>query len=694
MSRLLFLLTAAAALPLSTVAETAAQSSAARAEVVEEIVVTAEFRATDISNLAGSASVIRPNEDGTTVQHLEEVLTRAPNVNFASGASRGRFIQIRGIGERGQFSDPLNSSVGLIVDGVDLSGIGTAATLFDVSQVEVLRGPQGTLYGANALAGLINVVTNGPTAYHSGSVRLDAGDYDARGLGVILSGPLGEQLGYRIAAQQYRDDGFTDNDFLGRDDTSERDEGSYRAKLTWQGDHAGLALSLGRIDIDNGYDAFSLDNNRTTLSDEPGGDRQETDYAAVKLDWSLGERVLLQATYGYAGSDVDYGYDEDWTFTGFDPIGYTSTDRYLRERDTHTLDMRLLSQPGQGFGNGAWDWVVGLYHLRQDVDLERRYTFLPGPFTSQFEIDRWAVYGEVSRPLGDAWRLTLGGRFEQHESKYDDVYGVSFNPDDDLFGGRVVIERELADGSLLYAAVTQGYKAGGFNTDGSLVADLRLYDPETLWNVELGYKATLINERLNLRASLFRMQREDIQISTSTERPIAGSSAVEFIEYTGNAAEGFNQGIEAELTFAATDRLTLFANVGWLDTEFEDYVDNSGRDLDGREQAHAPAYQFFAGAQLQLTEAWTVRIEVEGKDEYFFSNSHAAKSDAYELINASIGYRTERYSVRLWGRNLGDEDYFVRGFLFGNDPRDFYAARPFTQLGEPRQYGLTVQVNW
>jgi outer membrane receptor protein involved in Fe transport len=226
------------------------------------------------------------------------------------------------------------------------------------------------------------------------------------------------------------------------------------------------------------------------------------------------------------------------------------------------------------------------------------------------------------------------------------------------------------------------------------VADLRLYDPETLWNVELGYKAKLFGERLDLRAAVFRMQRDDIQISTSTERPIPGSNAVEFIEYTGNAAEGFNQGIEAELTFAATDRLSLFANVGWLDTEFENYIDNSGRDLDGREQAHAPSYQFFAGAQLQITQAWTARIELEGKDEYFFSNSHAAKSEAYELINASVGYSSERFSARLWGRNLADEDYFVRGFFFGNDPRDFYTARPFTQLGEPRQYGLTVQVNW
>ena len=97
---------------------------------------------------------------------------------------------------------------------------------------------------------------------------------------------------------------------------------------------------------------------------------------------------------------------------------------------------------------------------------------------------------------------------------------------------------------------------------------------------------------------------------------------------------------------------------------------------------------------MQIAQGWSARVEVEGKDEYYFSNSHAAKSDSYELINASVGYSSEHWSARLWGRNLSDEDYFVRGFFFGNDPRDFYTPRAFTQLGEPRQYGVTVQVNW
>ncbi|MEM7080064.1 MAG: TonB-dependent receptor [Pseudomonadota bacterium] len=661
--------------------------------IIEEVIVTAEFRDSSVGALPASVSVVQPSDSAVVVQHLEEVLGRIPNVNFASGASRGRYVQIRGIGERGQFSEPLNSSVGLIVDGVDLSGIGGAATLFDIQQVEVLRGPQGTLYGANGLAGLINVVTPGPSDVLSGSVRLDAGDYSAFGVGAVLSGPMSENGGFRISAQQYSDDGFMDNRFLGRDDTDNHDEATYRGKFVWQTERADWTLVVGRIDIDNGYDAFSLDNNRNTLSDQPGSDQQTTTYAGVSVAADMSERVAFEGSLTLAQSDIDYGYDEDWTFTGFDPIGYTSTDRYERERDTTTAEARWLSQPGAGLGDGQWDWVVGIYALQQDVAFDRTYTFLGGPFGSDFDFQRLAVYGEVARPLNDTWRLTLGARVERHSADYEDTFGVSFDPDDSLFGGRIRLEREL-DNGVFYAGITQGYKAGGFNIDGTLPADLREYDPETLWNIELGYKVRLLGDRLGLNAALFRMQRDDIQISTSTTRPVGTGGAVEFIAYTGNAAEGFNQGLEVELDYQASEQLRLFANLGWLDTEYSDYVDNSGRDLDGREQAHAPGYQFYAGAEFAFTERLRARLEMEGRDEFFFSASHPEKSDRYRLVNASVSYSAERWGLTLWGRNLTDEDYFVRGFFFGNDPRDFYTARPFTQLGDPRQVGLSLRVDF
>ena len=661
-------------------------------ELVEEVLVTAEFRSAGVSELPASVSVLDPAAQQERLNHLEELLAQAPNLNLSSGASRARFYQIRGIGERGQFAEPLNASVGLLVDGVDLSGLGTAATLFDVQQVEIFRGPQGTLYGANALAGLINVVSPEPTEQLSSTLVLDAGDYAAFGVGGIVSGPLSENSGFRLSLRQYQDDGFIDNVYLGREDTDNHDEASVRGKLQGEFQEGRWQVIAGHVDVDNGYDAFSLDNDRRTRSDQPGNDAQESDYLGVNLERTLGQTARVELSLGGVESDIDYGYDEDWTFDGFHPYGYSSTDRYLRDVRTRTADLRLLSQQGYGIG-GVIDWVLGVYALDKSVDLQRDYTWLSAPFTSRYDVNRAALYGELSGAPAPGLRLSVGLRLEQHESDYRDSEGVAYNPDDDLLGGRILLEYSPNEDAMLYTSLTRGYKSGGFNTSGTLDEDLRLYDPETLWNLEAGYKAMLLDDRLRLAASVFRMQRRDIQIATSITRVRADGSA-EFIDFVGNGAEGINQGVELEISLQATDRLKLAASLGVLDTEFEDYVDGAGQDLDGRDQAQSPGYQFYVAADYQLAPAWTVNLNIEGRDEYYFSDSHAERAASYELINASIGYRSAAWSVSFYARNLADQEYEVRGFYFGNDPRDDYAARGFTQLGAPRQVGLSLRLDF
>ena len=668
-------------------------AAAASAQTMEEVVVTAEFRPSSTAELPASVSVLDPDANGDLLNHLDEILSRAANVNLTSGASRARFIQIRGIGERSQFVEPLNPSVGLLVDGVDLSGIGGAATLFDVQQVEVLRGPQGTLYGANALAGLINVVTPDATEDFTSSVQLDAGNYGAQGAGAVLSGPLSETVGFRLSGRQYQDDGFIDNIHLGRDDTNNRDERTLRAKLQGQWADGTWQLAAGSVDVDNGYDAFSLDNNRNTRSDQPGSDIQETTYIALNASSRLSDAVEGEIALGWVDSDIAYGYDEDWAFDGFHPYGYNSTDLYLRDVATRTADLRLLSAADQGLANGSIDWVLGLYMLNKEVGFTRDYVYADALLVTDYSVDRLAVYGELATNLDDGWRLSLGLRAEQHESDYIDSVGVQFAPDDNLLGGRLLLERSLSSGNLLYASITRGYKAGGFNTDGTLARELRLFDPETLWNTEVGFKGSLLDDRLSLAAALFRMQRRDVQIATSISQLREDGSA-EFIGFTGNGAEGVNQGVEVEAVLQATERLQLSANLGLLDTEFKDYVNGDGENLDGREQAQAPSYQFYLAADYRLSEAWGMNISANGMDDYYFSDGHAERSTSYALVNAALTYSTPSWQLSLWGRNLNDRDYFLRGFSFPNDPRDNYTNTRWTQLGAPRQFGITATASF
>ena len=161
------------------------------------------------------------------------------------------------------------------------------------------------------------------------------------------------------------DYGFIKNAFLGRKNTANHDERTFRGKLVWTASEMSeLALSIGRVDVANGYDNFSLDNDRTTLSDQPGQDIQETTYASLRWATEWQNTNQLVASIGHAASDIDYGYDEDWTFVGFHPFGYSSTDRYLRDRKTTTLDMRLLSGPDTRlFDDTIWigSWVLLRY---------------------------------------------------------------------------------------------------------------------------------------------------------------------------------------------------------------------------------------------------------------------------------------------------------------------------------------------
>ena len=682
-------------------------SSCYAAETIEEVIVTSDFRSSQLQTIPASLSVVTEEViQARAAQHIEDIINLAPNVNYASGSSRARYFQIRGIGERSQFAQPISPSVGFLIDEMDFSGIGTAATMFDVAQVEVLRGPQGTRYGANALAGLINVRTKAPTEELDASVEATIADYDTYSLAAAVSGPLVENtlLG-RIAVQQYESDGFIDNTYLGRDDTNNRDEQTVRAKLRWlASEDITIDFTALYVDIDNGYDAFSLDNDRKTRSDEPGQDTQRTSALGVELDWGVSDALRLEALASYAESDLEYNYDEDWTYVGFtDDIcqpdsedflfcEYSSTDSYDRDRDNYSVEVRLLSDEAGKIFNGSTDWVVGVYHTAKDEDLFRESTY-NGSLNSEYETENTAIYGQLDVALTDKLSLITGLRFEQWEADYADSTNLLIDTDEELWGGKIALDYQVNDQHLVYGSFSRGYKAGGVNTDGSLPDDERSFDTEYLWNLEGGIKSLWLDNTLSSRIAVFYAQREDQQVKGSFVIPRVPGPGDDFIDYIDNAGEGENYGVEVELDWQFNEQLQLFANVGILETEIDEYITPDGEDKSGRDQAHAPDYQFAIGGEYTFNQNWYIRGEVEGKDKFYFSDRHDEQSTAYQLLNARIGYRADNWSVALWGRNLLDEDYQARGFGFANDPRDNYSTGGYYQLGEPRMVGFTFSWN-
>ena len=378
------------------------------AQDLEEIVVTAGFRDRDLMTSPGSATVVdEETARDRAAQHLESILSVAPNINYASGGSRARFVQVRGIGDLEQFIDPKHfPSVGVSFDDINLGGTANAGMLFDAGQVEILRGPQGTRFGTGALAGLINIRGNRPSDEFVSFIEAGAGNYGAWNLGAVVSGPLGDSAGARIAVQKSRGDGYIDNAALNRSDTNGYDETTIRATLeAAPNDRSTYGLTVFHFDGQNGYDAFSLDNTRTTLADEPGRDDQQSTALAGRAQWSLGEATTLSAVATWLDSDLAYGYDEDWTFDGIcdgtlcDPVWdrYVAADEYLRDRSEASLDLRLLGDARPGGEGASIEYVVGAYAQRRDEDLHRIRTdpWSRTEFSSAYETDREALYGQI-----------------------------------------------------------------------------------------------------------------------------------------------------------------------------------------------------------------------------------------------------------------------------------------------------------
>ena len=678
--------------------------------VLEEVVVTAGFRDNELMNTPGSITVIdEAMIENRAALHLEAVLNTAPNVNYSSGGSRARFLQVRGVGDLEQFVDPKHfPSVGITVDDINLGGTANAGMLFDAQQVEILRGPQGTRFGGSALAGMVNIRSNRPTESLEGYIKVGAGNYGSWNVGGAISGPLSDTVTGRLAMQQNKSDGYIDNVFLGRDNTNGYDETSVRAVLHLDpSDRSDYSLTALYFDGQNGYDAFSLDNSQDTLSDEPGHDNQESLALAGSAEWQVGESSTLQAVATWLESDLEYGFDEDWTFVGIcdgtlcDPVFdlFSNTDNYLRDRNEVSLDIRLLHNSPEA----DTQYVVGIYAQQRDEDLHREYY---GDFFSVYEAERRAIYGQVETAVNERLTLTVGIRYERFDDNYEDTFGFQSSSDDSLASGELTLAYQAAGSTLLYATLSRGTKAGGVNTEASanlpfmqpvfqafMQPRLRV-DTETLLNRELGLKGAYLDNRLALRAAVFHMDRDDAQL----ESWMWDGVNFLWIGFLDNV-DGSNWGAEIELNYQISSQVELFGSLGWLETEIEEITtfDLNLDDFITRydiDQAKSPEWQFNLGTNLAFSDRLSARLELEGRDDSFYGYYHTESVDSYILMNASLRYRLGRTEIQLWGRNLTDEDYAVHGLYFGNDPRKGWVNESYYQYGEPRVVGISARYSF
>ncbi|MEL0207605.1 MAG: TonB-dependent receptor [Gammaproteobacteria bacterium] len=685
-------------------------SSYLSSDEIEEIIVKGNWR--EAVALQESSSIVILNQkilESQPIKHFENLSYLVPNLNFAASDSRARHFQIRGIGERSGYERTPNSAVGFLIDDIDYSGQGGIATTFDVEQIEVHRGPQGSRIGSNALAGLIYIKTKEPTKNFEGISEVTSGTFGTVNAGFAFGGPtaLNENLSYRLTLRKDYSDGFRKNLYSGKSNTSKKDESTLRLKVNWEiDDETIIKFLITQIDLDDPADIWTIDGSLNTLSDRPGMDSQKTNAFGIKIFHQLDGKEL-QSFSSVTDSDIVISYDADWgNPLSHAPYIYDYFSETIRNRKTIAQEFRLVSDLADFNLNKKTEWVLGISYfdvtegnLKKDDGVYGDPSDPFGPyfsesiFSSKFSSESFSLFGNLDYFINKSLKFSIGARWENYESQYVDSLGELFSPSDKMSGGKISINKNLSDSSNIFLSIARGFNQGGFNLNLGLAPESNnnnlYYDPEFLTNYEIGFNSQLFNKMMNVSTVIFYSDRDDQQVLISTQVDPMDPNTFSFL--TQNAAEGINKGVELNLDMELSESVYFFSRFGLLQTDINNW--KSRPDLEGRAQAHAPKKSFALGIIWSVTDRASLSIDLVGKSSFYYSDSHDNQSSSYSLTNINYDYSIGRWTYSIWARNVFDEYYSVRGFYFGNEAPDFQDTL-YERHGDPRHLGFTARYDF
>ncbi|MDP6500533.1 MAG: TonB-dependent receptor [Candidatus Marinimicrobia bacterium] len=686
-----------------------------------EIIVQGGLRQEALQRSTSSVTVFDKEKiRRTDGNHFQDIMETIPNLNAAGGTSRPRYFQIRGIGERSHYfaEGPPNFSVGFVIDDIDLSGLGMAGLLYDLEQVEVFKGPQSAMYGPNALAGLISLSSANPTHRFQSSFKYSNGTDNLIRNNFMLNIPLGKMLALRVAWGDDTSDGFRTNTFLDKTNTNGRKENYIREKLLFQpNENFQTILTAFRAVLDNKYDAWAPDNNTDliTYTNQQGEDSQETNAYSFRANYTKGK---MNAAFILSNSNTDliHSYDGDWGNDDywlqepyyFDPNvtywKYEFFDSTARTRSNQTIEGRM------NYG----DVVVG-YYTKSLEETDNAVGWLYGGDAalakSTFSFNVSAIYGQIDKHITNRLKILTNVRKESNEisyvgtASYFDWYmydlapldTVSFDIDHELFGGKLALQYLIDDQMNVFGSISRGYKASGVNQHPLLSEENRRFDPEYMINYEIGLRR--FTKKYSFHLSAFIANRLDQQVSISSQQQEGDPNS--FIFYTANATTGSLSGLELDGVYKLNSYLSFSGSLGLLNTRVDAFTFESDSGvvstLGGREAAHAPKYSFSFTVDYENDKGFFGKLELTGKDKFYFSDSHDEISDPYQLLNGHIGYGFGPFKIKLWGRNILDTRYATRGFYFGLEPiwnedlQDHeYPDRKYISFGDPAHFGIMI----
>jgi len=713
-ARFALLLASVCASPLMLASPAMAQDAVTEEE---ELVVTARRTAESIQDVPGSVSAFSENRleelQATDATGLQGAI---PNVNIVQGrgSSNATNIYIRGVGQPDalQTFDP---AVGFYVDDVYYSRIrGTQLEVYDIERVEVLRGPQGTLYGRNTIGGAFKIVTRRPGQDPHGLFQVTLGDYGQIETRVAGSTPLSDNLAIGGALFGAGRDGYVTDPVTG-EDYNDREAFGGRVQIAW--DPANNVMIDWSADIADENNSLVVGQAQTTLTNLFGvpllpisNPPPEFDYqtrttpglpnstqmthwgTSLRASWEVSPSLTLRSITAYR----DLSYDD---YVDIDATQLEIGDVYVGVRQNQT------SQEFQAlYDDGPWNIVGGVYYMRENVgshqeayadDLMTGVVILGIPLSSftrtvddDLQLTTWAAFVNGTYAINDRLNISAGIRYTDETKEYDRststfyssplfnaTFAFSIEESWNDVSPMLSIDYDLNDNIMLYARAARGFKSGGFNGRANNPGEQAPYDPEISTSYEAGARTDWLDGRLRANFTVFHTIFEDFQarVSGTVIDPGTGAPSPELTVI--NAGELEMNGAEIELNFNPVDALRLDAQIGYLDAKYNEFLDNNfpGGDRSGQTPAFAPEWTARFGAAYTIDLSNEGSLVLAGSARYrsemalAVDNHPTLFSGDYWLYDASLTWNVnDIFSIALQGRNLSDEVYKTEGQEFSS----------------------------
>lgn len=595
------------------------------------------------------------------IDDLERLARVTPGFTFQPFGQSGTNLPV----VRGLTSSPtaFSSSMLMLVDGVPtLMGQGFDHNLLGVEQVEILRGPQSTLYGRNAEAGVLSIRTRQPGAEPYARIEAGIGSRDQRTLSADASTALVPDTLYAgVSGQWLEQDGFIDDGYRGGQ-ADDRERHSARMVLRWTPSlNTDVNLRYSRQDYRDGASLWGVVN----------ASRREVRSGTPSWNHSSGRSLSLDVLHEFdsglklrsitARNDF---YDRVQQDTDFMPA-----DLFHLRRDYH---MNTLSQEFRL--EGQWrdsQWLLGAYADRDDHDLSYQQK-LPLRLTRtdvQLGGNTTALFGQWVMPLAERWTLTLGARAEQDKVHIDPAIGSRQSDQWQRLTPKAALQYEWQPDAYLYGSYSEGFRAGGFNAFSS-AANYPGYDPEKVKTYEVGAKGWMDDKRLRYSAALYWMDVRDMQVQQMIQPGVV---------YITNAASARSTGLDLEAEYLLADNWRLVSAVGLNRTRFQSFREGSN-DYQGNRNPYAPDLTGHLSLRYDAPQGWWAQGGVSAVGKTYLDSANQYSRGGYGLIDLNAGYDFSHYGISAYVKNAADKRYDAVGYLNGT-------ARVYSP---PREIGLRV----